>query len=101
MPWITRFVCVTGMASPIGLAGFHGAPNDDGMAEVGYRIDPAYRRKGYARRALEILLAVAQAQPEVRTVRATISPENIASRTLIEAYGFQAIGEQWDECQRP
>ncbi|GAA1122304.1 hypothetical protein GCM10009582_19490 [Arthrobacter flavus] len=72
-------------------------PDADGMVEVGYRIDPNYRRRGYARRALEILLSVAQAQSEVRTVRATISPENTASRTLIEDYGFQAVGEQWDE----
>ncbi|MFD1847467.1 GNAT family N-acetyltransferase [Arthrobacter flavus] len=97
IPWITRFVCITGIAVPIGLAGFHGVPDADGMVEVGYRIDPNYRRRGYARRALEILLSVAQAQSEVRTVRATISPENTASRTLIEDYGFQAVGEQWDE----
>lgn len=96
-PWITRFVCVPGMAAHVGLAGFHGAPNANGMVEVGYRIDPDYRRKGYARQSLETLLAVARAQPEVQTVRATISPENPASRGLVEGYGFLAAGDQWDE----
>jgi RimJ/RimL family protein N-acetyltransferase len=65
--------------------------------EVGYRIDPAFRRQGYARAALEILLDVASRESEVHTVRATISPDNIASRNLISQYGFNEVGEQWDE----
>ncbi len=67
------------------------------MVEIGYRIDPAFRRLGYARTALEILLDVASRQSEVHIVRATISPDNIASRNLISQYGFNEVGEQWDE----
>jgi [ribosomal protein S5]-alanine N-acetyltransferase len=33
----------------------------------------------------------------VRTVRASISPDNIASRRLVEQYGFVEVGEQWDD----
>ncbi|WP_404650113.1 GNAT family N-acetyltransferase [Rhodococcus sp. 27YEA6] len=60
-------------------------------------MDPAFRRQGYARAALEILLDVASRESEVHTVRATISPDNIASRNLISQYRFNEVGEQWDE----
>ena len=96
-PWVTRLVLVAGEAAPVGLAGFHGRPDDAGMVEVGYRIDPAQRRKGYARQSLETLLAVAHAHPDVRVVRATISPDNHASRSLVQGYGFTEVGEQWDD----
>ncbi len=95
--WVTRFVVVSGEAAPVGLAGFHGSPDEAGVVEIGYRIDPEQRRKGYARQALEILLAVARTHPDVRVVRATISPDNHASRSLITGYGFIEVGEQWDD----
>lgn len=96
-PWITRFIVDPEVASPVGLAGFHGAPDEAGMVEIGYRVDPSFRRRGYARRSLETLLDVARQHPDVRTVRATVSPNNAASLALIEAYGFTETGEQWDE----
>ncbi|MHA7293767.1 GNAT family N-acetyltransferase [Arthrobacter sp. HLT1-21] len=96
-PWITRLVVVQGFAAPVGLAGFHGPPDGGGIVEVGYRIDPLHRRRGYARQALERLLAVAKAHPAVQTIRATISPINHASRALVRSYGFTAVGEQWDD----
>ncbi|AMM21037.1 GNAT family acetyltransferase [Frondihabitans sp. PAMC 28766] len=95
--WVTRLIVDPSITVPVGLAGFHGAPDAVGMVELGYRVDPEFRRRGYARHALEILLAVAQRHPDVRTVRATISPDNAASLALINSYGFVENGEQWDE----
>lgn len=96
-PWVTRFIVIDGETTAVGLAGFHGQPDEHGMVEIGYRIDPTHRRRGYARIALETLLAVAADDARVHVVRATISPENHASRALIDQYGFVAVGEQWDE----
>ncbi|WP_073386320.1 GNAT family N-acetyltransferase [Jatrophihabitans endophyticus] len=96
-PWVTRFVVVAGVDAPVGLAGFHGPPDERGMVEVGYRIDPAQRRRGYATQSLETLLAVARTHPDVHVVRATITPVNNASRSLVERYGFDEVGEQWDD----
>ena len=96
-PWITRFIVDPQLAFPVGVAGFHGAPDEAGMVEVGYRVEPAFRRRGYARRSLETLLNVARQHPDVLTVRATVSPDTRASRSLIEGYGFSETGEQWDE----
>lgn len=95
--WITRLIVDPTIAVPVGLAGFHGPPDAAGMVELGYRVDPEFRRRGYARQSLEILLAVAQRHPDVRTVRATISPDNAASLALINSYGFVENGEQWDD----
>jgi RimJ/RimL family protein N-acetyltransferase len=67
------------------------------MVEIGYRIDPEQRRKGYARQSVETLLAIARAHPDVQVVRATISPDNHASLSLVEGYGFTEVGEQWDD----
>ncbi len=95
--WITRIVVDPDRALVVGRAGFHGPPDAAGMVEIGYAIDPAHRRRGYARAAVEALLDRAGQEPDVRTVRATISPANDASRRLVAQYGFVEVGEQWDD----
>lgn len=95
--WITRVIRDRDSGQAVGRAGFHGPPDADGMVEVGYAVDPVHRRCGYARAALELLLARAATEPGVRTVRASISPDNVASRDLVLQYGFVRVAEQWDE----
>jgi ribosomal-protein-alanine N-acetyltransferase len=95
--WVTRLIVKTETGEVVGGAGFHGKPDDVGMIEFGYGIDPAHRRQGHARAALTILLEVASKDPRVKVVRATISPDNIPSRSLIDQYGFVEVGEQIDE----
>jgi RimJ/RimL family protein N-acetyltransferase len=95
--WITGVVWDPERGIAVGRAGFHGPPDSDGMVEVGYSIDPQFRRQGYARAALRALLARAQAEPDVRTFRATISPDNVASRDLVLAHGLVEVGEQEDD----
>lgn len=95
--WVTGVVWDPERGLAVGRAGFHGPPDSDGMVEVGYSIDPQFRRQGYARAALRVLLARAAAEPWVRTFRATISPDNLASRDLVLAHGLVEVGEQWDD----
>ena len=95
--WITRAIWDADARVAVGRAGYHGPPDDAGMVEIGYAVDPGHRRRGYARAALEILLARAAREPSVRTVRVTISPDNAASRLLVQQYGFVEVGEQWDD----
>jgi len=95
--WITGVIWDEDQSLPAGRAGFHGPPDADGMVEIGYAVDPAHRRRGYARAALESLLRRAWDEPTVRTVRVTIAPGNTASRDLALQYGFTAVGEQWDD----
>ena len=95
--WVTGVVWDAERRLAVGRAGYHGPPDDAGMVEVGYSIDPLHRRQGYARAALLALLARGAAEPDVRTVRATISPGNTASRDLVLSQGFVQVGEQWDD----
>jgi RimJ/RimL family protein N-acetyltransferase len=95
--WVTGVIWDEDRSLPAGRAGFHGPPDADGMVEIGYAVDPAHRRRGYARAALEALLRRARDEPSVRTVRVTIAPGNTASRDLAVPYGFTAVGEQWDD----
>jgi len=95
--WVTGVIWDEDQSLPAGRAGFHGPPDADGMVEVGYAVDPAHRRRGYARAALEALLQRARDEPTVRRVRVTIAPGNTASLALAMQYGFSAVGEQRDD----
>ena len=95
--WVTRLVVETASGHVVGRAGYHGPPDGAGMVEVGYSIDPARRRRGYARGALVIMLETARDHPGVAVVRASVRPDNTASRLLLDQYGFRAMGEQWDD----
>jgi RimJ/RimL family protein N-acetyltransferase len=95
--WVTGVIWDERSQVAVGRAGYHGPPDPAGMVEIGYAVDPAYRRRGYARAALEALLLRAAREPEVRTVRVTISPDNVASYRLASQYGFTKVGEQWDD----
>jgi RimJ/RimL family protein N-acetyltransferase len=95
--WVTGVVWDPERRIAVGRAGYHGPPDGNGMVEVGYSIDPQYRRQGYARAALRALLARAVADPGVHTLRATIAPDNLASRDLVLAHGLVEVGEQMDD----
>ena len=96
-PWLVRVVIDANTGEIVGHAGFHGPPDESGMVEVGYTIHPDYRRRGYATAALGALISYACNDSRARTVRASVSPDNVASLKTIAAYGFVQVGEQMDE----
>jgi RimJ/RimL family protein N-acetyltransferase len=96
-PWLTRVVVDAATGAAVGLAGFHGPPDERGMVEVAYSVDPAFRRRGYARAMLGAALEWAAAAPGVAVVRASVSPENAASLATLRPFGFVHVGEQVDE----
>lgn len=93
--WIARAAEAEGVGI-VGHGGFHGPPDGDGVVEVAYSVAPEHRRKGYARAMLAALLARADADEQVTAVRASVRPDNLASRATIAGFGFKKIGEQWD-----
>jgi [ribosomal protein S5]-alanine N-acetyltransferase len=97
LDWIARAALDEDSGDVVGHVGFHGPPDDRGMVEVAYSVDEAFRRRGYATAMLTTALAWAADVPEVRVVRASISPDNQASLGTIRPFGFQLVGEQWDE----
>jgi RimJ/RimL family protein N-acetyltransferase len=97
LPWVTGVLVDDTSGAVVGGAGFHGAPDADGMVEVGYGTDPDHRRRGYARAALLLMVERAQEDPAVRVLRATVSPDNTASLGLVAQLPFVEVGEQWDD----
>ncbi len=95
-PWVARAAVAEPEGMVVGHGGFHGPPDAHGVVEVGYSVDPAFRRRGYAKAILRALLARADADPAVTAVRASIQPTNVASLATIAGFGFRKIGEQWD-----
>ncbi len=95
--WMVRQVATGPEGVVVGHAGFHGPPDEAGMVEIGYSVAPDFRRQGYARAMLIELLRRAAAEPGVKTVRATIGPDNVASLATIAGFGFVEVGGQWDD----
>ncbi|BCY10423.1 GNAT family N-acetyltransferase [Actinoplanes sp. L3-i22] len=94
--WIARAAITDPDGIVVGHGGFHGPPDEHGVVEVAYSVDPAHRRQGYARAMLRVMLDRADADPRVTAVRASIRPDNAGSRATIKGFGFRKVGEQWD-----
>ena len=102
-PWLGRALVLPqagGGRRVIGTAGFHAPPDAEGRVEVGYRVDPAYRRQGYAIEAVRGLFDWAAAHGVHRFI-ASISPDNEPSLSLASRLGFRQVGQQVDEIDGP
>jgi len=95
--WIARAAVDAATGQVVGHVGFHGPPDEAGMVEVAYSVDPQHRRRGYATAMLRTALEWAASDPRVRVVRASVSPDNTASLATLRPFGFEHVGEQWDE----
>ncbi|NEA67100.1 GNAT family N-acetyltransferase [Streptomyces sp. SID12488] len=81
----------------VGGVGFHGAPDEEGKAEVGYDLAEPARGNGYATEALRALTERALARDDVRSLFATIKPSNAPSQAVIARAGFVRVSEKVDE----
>ena len=99
--WFVRYIVLKESQEVIGSTSFHGVPDADGMMEIGLGIEEAFRNKGYAREALAGMWKWVCAYPEVKTLRYTVSPDNLASIAVINYFGFEYKGQQIDEEDGP
>jgi RimJ/RimL family protein N-acetyltransferase len=96
-PWVFGFAVVDRECGlVIGSAGFKGAPDDDGMVEIGYGIVPAFEGKGYATEAASALISFASSDPRVRIIRAHTLAEPNASTRVLAKNDFAKVGEVVD-----
>jgi RimJ/RimL family protein N-acetyltransferase len=80
----------------IGMCGFPGPPDSNGVAEIAYGIAPPYQGRGYATEAALALIDFATNDSRVKIIRAHTLPEANASTRILEKCGFQRVGETVD-----
>ena len=98
-PWIGRVIVATaadGSRNGIGTIGFHGPPDEQGRVEIGYSVQPSWRRQGVATECVSALLAWARSRG-ISRFRASVAPENVPSLAIIRRLGFREVGSQIDE----
>ena len=81
----------------IGSAGFHNLPDENGMIEIGFGIDPTFQNKGYGKQLLHGMWNWVVKEPRVKTLRYTVSPSNLISKQIIKKLEFNLVGEQIDD----
>ena len=105
-PWLIRGISLRSEGSLIGDIGFHTAPvtppaPSPKSVELGYSVLEAWRRRGFAREAIEALIQWASERHGVRRFLLSISPENQPSLALAAKLGFRKIGSKIDELDGP
>ena len=75
-------------------------PPVDGAVEIGYGIDEAFRRNGYATEAVEAAVVWALSRDGVTRVEAETEPGNRASQRVLEKCGFIPTGKNGEEGPR-
>jgi ribosomal-protein-alanine N-acetyltransferase len=100
--WCPHAVVLEGRM--IGHAGYHGPPGVNVLQsadaiEIGYKIEPRFRGRGYATEAAAQLLQWAD-ERGVHHFIASCAPDNKASLAIIRKLGFAETGEVMDEEDR-
>lgn len=85
-----------GRGTLIGAGGFKGAPDADGIVEIGYSVLPEFQRRGYALEAVLGLVAFAFSQPKVQMICAHTLAKGEASIGVLKKAGFRMIGRGAD-----
>ncbi|WOX24732.1 GNAT family N-acetyltransferase [Streptomyces solicathayae] len=76
----------------IGGIGFHGPPDEERFATVGYSLVPDARGQGYAREALGGLIGIAR-DAGAAGVKGDANLDNLPSQRVMEAAGMTYAGE--------
>ena len=72
----------------IGGLAFKGAPDREGLVEIGYGLDPFYHNRGLATEAVEAMVRWALRHQTVEAVLAETANTNVASMRVLQKVGF-------------
>jgi RimJ/RimL family protein N-acetyltransferase len=67
------------------------------MIEIGFGIVPESQNRGFGKELLHGMWQMILKSPDVKTLRYTVSPENLPSMHIIKKLNFDLVGEQIDE----
>jgi ribosomal-protein-alanine N-acetyltransferase len=96
LPWLYRAAVLRDRGEVVARGGFHARPDDEGAVELGYRVQPDWRRQGLATELAGGLIGWARSQGAARCLAST-APGNAASQDVLARLGFVRTGEQMDE----
>ena len=101
-PWLDGFGIVQSKEQRlIGLCGYIGPPDAEGVVEIAYSIAPGFEGQGYATEAARLLIDHAVASGRVRRLRAHTLPEHNASTRVLKKCGFQFCADVIDQVAGP
>ena len=95
-PWLYRAAVRRGGREVVARGGFHAPPDGDGTVEIGYSVQPAWRRQGLATELAAALIGWAREQGAARCL-ASAAPDNVASQVVLDRLGFVRTGEAMDD----
>ena len=95
--WFVRWVVLRSTQEIIGATSFHGAPDENGVIEIGLEVESAFQRQGYGKEILQGMWGWVVTEPDVKILRYSVKENNVASIALINSFGFNLMGEQIDE----
>lgn len=96
-PWVLGFaVRLRTDDTAIGSCGFKGPPDQAGIAEIAYGIDPDFQGRGYATEAARALTNYAFGDSRVRLVCAHTFEKDNASTKVLTKCGFRDAGDVID-----
>jgi RimJ/RimL family protein N-acetyltransferase len=75
---------------------FYGEPNANGEVEIGYGTYIDFQGKGYMTEAVKGITSWAAYEPDIKTVKASIDKNNIASWRVLEKNNFVKVEEKDD-----
>jgi len=99
--WFVRWVVLRSTQEIIGSTSFHGAPDENGVIEIGLDVETAFQRKGYGKEIVQAMWGWVITESDVKTLRYVVRPTNVASIALINSIGFKLLGEQVVENNEP
>jgi RimJ/RimL family protein N-acetyltransferase len=90
--WPAYFFASSKLRTIVGNGGYCGPPQE-GEVEIGYEIAPAFRNRGFATAAAELLIAAAFATSSIEAVIANTLAERNASNAVLVKVGMTFVGE--------
>jgi RimJ/RimL family protein N-acetyltransferase len=83
-------------ADAVGLCSYKAPPDPSKTVEIGYGIAAERRARGYATRAVALIIREARADPAIDTLTAECAIDNFASQAVLERNGFRRTGMRTD-----
>lgn len=90
-----------GPGTLVGAGGFKGAPDSDGIVEIGYSVLPEFQRRGYALEAVRGWVDFAFSHPKVQMICAHTLASGAPSIGVLQKAGFLLVGRGNDSGAPP